>query len=613
MAKHYYIGLNLGAGLVYTELFPSNDPEATQRKTVGTQIWREEVDEIKLAKTNNVVVYDVLHANFVDKTKFDDEVEIEIYEGTKATGVLYWKGLFSISDTKDDFEYTALKLNPLRINDDYRTILEKSDIQFELDVATTILDDERIGYSEPLGLDVVWQNGTIGTAFDTLVAASGVISTASAGAGPGYEAYVPISTGLTLDDIVVIDVSTFNSNTTPTFDIMYGAGNSMTDEGPKPIATGLLGYTISTGQGLPRVWFQAPPGDTTDVNFSLRVVHTDNDKQDAGALLMTFLEEFITSLSYMRLTGYTGNVLSTFLDNDALPTGAPSSISTFIGANANGNYVTETTDNEMNNTILGLLNEWFDLAEPPSFKLSLNEIMKQLKECLQIDWFIDADGKFRVEHEKYFVKQVDDSTPIVLDAQDEVDAQEMVYNKTGIASVEQFSWAQAANQDFIGRDIVYNNFETTNQSVEHAVNYITTDITYVIENIDDASSNGLALYNCGILTGITGDDMYEIQITTGALTSAAISNAAFSWANLHEKYWRWSRMSENATINSVATAMNSSIRFLEQADVRFYHATAIDPYTMITAELTGGAPIEISRSLETDFVSVILGFDPYKL
>jgi len=59
--------------------------------------------------------------------------------------------------------------------------------------------------------------------------------------------------------------------------------------------------------------------------------------------------------------------------------------------------------------------------------------------------------------------------------------------------------------------------------------------------------------------------------------------------------------------------MNSSIRFLEQADVRFYHATAIDPYTMITAELTGGAPIEISRSLETDFVSLIIGFDPYKL
>jgi len=608
MAKHYYISFN---GVDFSEIFPSNDPEATKRKMVGTQVWREEVDELRLPKTTNSAVYDTLHSYFIDKTKFDTEIEVEIYTGLKATGTLYWKGLFSISDTKDNFQNTVVVLNPFRINDDYRTILEKADIQFELDVATTILDTLRIGYSEPLGLDTVWQNGTIGTAFTTFSAAAGFISTASAGAGAGYEAYVPISSALVIDDIVVIDVSTFNSNTTPTFNIMYGSGNSMTDEGAKQIATGLMGFTISTGQALPRVWLQANAGDTTNVNFTLRKI--SNEQTDAGALLMTFIETYITSLSYMRLTGYTGNVVSTFFDNDALPTGAPSSISTFIGANSNGNYVTETTDNELNSTVIGLLNEWFDLAEPPSFKLSFNEIMNQLREMFQVYWFIDADGKFRIEHEKYFVKQVDDSTPIVLDTQDEVDARELVYNKTGIASVEQFSWSQAANQDFIGRDIIYNNFETTNNSVEHSANHITTDIKYVLDNIDDASNSGLALYNCGVLTGITGADLYEILTATGALSSAAVQNAAFSWANLHENYWRWSRMSENATINSVATSMESSIRFLEQANVRFFHATAIDPYTMITATLTGGAPIAITRSLETDFNTIIIGYDPYKL
>jgi len=608
MAKHYYISFN---SVDFTEIFPSNEPESVKRKIDGTQVWREEVEELKLLKTNNATVYDTLHSYFIDKTKFDNQVEIEIYSGTRSAGVLYWKGLFSISDTKDNFEYTSVTLNPLRINDDYRTIIEKADIQYELDVATTILDDHRIGYSVPLGIDTVWQNGTIGTAFTTFSAVAGSIATAAAGAGAGYEAYVPISTGLTNNDVVVIDVSSFTSNTNPTFDIMYGAGNSMTDEGPKEIGVGLLAFTMSSSQALPRVWLQSNAGDTTGVNFTLRRVAVE--AQDAGTLLMEFLDDFISNSSFMSLAAYSGNVVSTFFNNDALPTGAPSTISTFITANANGNYVTETTTNELNDTIIGLLNEWFSLDAPPSFKLSFNDIMEQLREVFQVYWFIDADGKFRIEHEKYFVKQVDDSTAITIVAQDEVDAREFVYNKKGVYSIEQFSWSQAANQDFIGRDIIYNNFETTIRSIEHSANYITTDIDYVVNNLTEASNNGLALYNCAILTGITGDDMYEIQLDTGALSSSLISNGAFSWANLHEKYWSWSRMSENATINSVATTLQSSIRFLEQANVRFYYSTAIDPYTKIETTLTGGAPIEIRRSLDTDYVDIIVSYNPYKL
>ena len=66
-------------------------------------------------------------------------------------------------------------------------------------------------------------------------------------------------------------------------------------------------------------------------------------------------------------------------------------------------------------------------------------------------------------------------------------------------------------------------------------------------------------------------------------------------------------------MNSVATTFLSSVRFLEQGNIRFFYSTAIDPFTMITTTLTGGAPMEIRRSLETDFVELQIGFDPYRL
>ena len=608
MAKHYYISFN---STDFFEIFPSNEPEATKRQIEGTRVWREEVDELRLPKTTNSAVYTTLHSYFIDKTKFDDEVEIEIYSGIRATGTLYWQGLFSISDTKDDFEKTVAILNPLRINDNYRTILEKAEVQYELDVSTTILDNLRIGYSDVLSIGTTWVNGSIGTAFSTFTALGGVITQASAGAGAGYEAFLPVSETLAINDIVVIDVSAFTSNTSPTFEIMNGSGTLMTDEGAKAIATGLMGFTISGGSAGPRIWLQANAGDSS-CTFSTRVIRTANDQLSAGELLMTFIENLIDSAGYMGIGAYTGNVVSTFFNNDALPTGAPSSISTIMAAEAAGNYVTETATNELNNTVIGLLNEWFNISAT-SFKLSFNDIMGQLREVFQVYWFIDADSKFRLEHERYFVAQVADSTPIVLAAQDEVDSREMSYNKSRIASTETFSWAQSANSDFAGKNIIYNNFETTDNSIEHSANYITTDIKYILDNIADASNNGLALYNCGVLTGITGVDAYEILIATGTLSSALISNAAFSWANLHSKYWSWSRMAEDATVNAGAVTMDSAIRFLEQANVRFFYATAIDPFTLITATLTGGAPIEIRRSLETDFVELILGFDPYKL
>ena len=614
MAKHYYISFD---SVAYPEIFPVNNPLATISQLEGTRVWRKSVDELKLTQTANSSVYTTLHSYFIDKTKFDNEIEVEIYEGPRATGVLYWQGLFSISDTADNFEYDTAKLNPIRINDEYRTIIEKADIQYEISSISTILRTKRVGYSEPVSLAGAWTNPGVGysTAYATFNASGGTILTATTGGIDIFGATKGIAP-VDNNDILILDVKSFSigAGAVPTFDFQAGAGNaSMTDEGPKGIAVGLHAFTAASTQASPRIAVIATAVTNAAMVFEARKIETANDNTAAGELLMTFVENFLDSATQMFLTAYSGNVVSTFINNDALPTGAPSSITSIMTGTPTGNYVTGTTGNELNNSIIGLLIEWFSVTDRPSYKLSFNEIMGQLRDMLQVYWFIDADSKFRVEHERYFVAQVADSTPIVLTVPSEVDAREMKYNKARIGSTEQFTWAQAANTDFKGNDIIYNNFETTNNAVEYSLNQVTTDIQYVIDNIADASNAGLGMYQTNLLTGITGADIYEINILTGALSGTAFSNAAFSWANLHGNYWSWSRMAEDATRNGTAVTMDSNIRFLEQAGVDFYYLTAIDPFTLITATLTGGAPIEIKRRLETDFVELILGFDPYKL
>jgi len=596
-------------------------PIATLSQWSGTRVWREEVEKLKLVRSNNETVYDTLESYYTDKTKFDTEIEMEIYTGTRATGVLYWSGVFSISDSDIDQEFKVFEIKP-RVNDDYYEISNQYDVQYELDIARSILQDNRIGYSVATALSSSWTNGGdpggitgegSATGFATLIAVGGSIATAIAQQTLFSEA-THILTTIGTGDIVVLEVTAKGEAIDFQFDIIDSAVNSITTEGRRTIAApGLLAWTSTERDVNPSILMISDPGTTEDMEFNMRIIDVVDDHDNTSQLLMDFLEDFITDALFMNLTGYAGEVVSTFILNDALPTGAPSSISTFMGSNPNGNYVDETSTNKLNTTTIGLLRYWFTDSVAKSYKLSFKEVTDFLRDILQLYWFIDDDGKFRFEHEKYFIALVDDSTPITVPAIAEIDKRQLKYEKSGIASVEQFSWPQAANTDFIGNDIVYNDFSTTVVSKALSISQVTTDIKYVMDNLDEASDSGLGLYHCNLLTGIDGNDIYEIVISTGALSASAFSNAVFSWANLHQDYWTYSRMSEDATMNGTAVTMDSAVRFLQQGGVRWYYATAIDPYTAITTTLTGGAPIEIKRDLETDYIEMIIGYDPYKL
>ena len=613
MSYTFHISLN---GSDYVQVYPKEGIQATKEGVTGCIFHREKISEVSLLEANNETIYASLESYYIDDTKFNDQLEFEVYDGVRA-GTAYFYGIFSISDCKQDHEKKIITFLP-RVNDDYRILLEKADIDYDLVIDTNITQTLRLGYSEVLALGTTWTNGNYGHPYETLTATGGTITVATHAGAQECEAYINITTALSADDIVIIDVTAFTTTaSTFTFDIITSAGVSVTSEGAKTAAVGLLAFTISADTANPEVAFVSNPDDgTTAATFTVRKIDELNDHVLAGANLMTFVEDFIDNTETMALTDYTGAVKSTFFNNDALPSDAPSTIDTWITAHSAGNYVTEVeASNELNNVVIGMLYRWFT-DTGPSWKLSFNNIMAILRDMFQAYWYIDADGDFRIEHVKYFEKMVDDSTAITMASliayTPEADHLVTTFRKESIVSREQFEFAQALNEDFIGDDIIYDNFETSNNHGKYNVTNVTTDIKYVIDNISDASNSGFGIYHCQVLTNTDGADIYEIVISTGTLSSALISNAAMSWANLHAKYWTWKRMSENATVNGGAATLDSAIRFLEHEDLRFFYTTAIEWYNKITTSLGTGEIISAVRDFDTDYVELKIGYNPYE-
>ena len=614
MSYTYHISLN---GSDYVQVYPKEGIQATKEVVTGCIFHREVISEVVLTEASNSVIYASLDSYYTDDTKFNDQLEFEIYSGARA-GTAYFYGLFSISDCKRDDERKVISFEP-RVNDSYTDILDKADIDYEVVLDTNIIRTYRMGYSVALALGTSWTNdGSSGHAYETFTATGGTITAAQHATAQVCSAIINITTGVAAGDIVIIDVTAFSSNAdTYVFDIVDSLGATLTSESAKTGAEGLLAFTITGTEANPYVAFISDPdGGTTTATFTVRKIADANDHLITGSLITALVEEFLDSSSFMDLS-YTGAVKSTFFDNDALPSDAPSTIDTWITAHSAGNYVTEVEgSNELNTVLIGSLARWFPITTLTSNKMSFNDIMNMLRDVFQAYWYVDADGVFRIEHIKYFEKMVDDSTAITMASliayTPEADHLVTTYRKEQIVSREQFEWAQSYNPDFVGWDIIYDIFETSINIKKYSVNNVTTDMKYVMDNLDSASSNGLGIYHCQLIENIDGVDLYEIVISTGEYSSGAISNAAMSWANLHANYWTWKRMSENATVNGGAATLDSAIRFLEHEGLRFFYSSAIAWYNKVTTSLGTGEIISAVRDFDTNFVTLKLGYNPYE-
>lgn len=187
----------------------------------------------------------------------------------------------------------------------------------------------------------------------------------------------------------------------------------------------------------------------------------------------------------------------------------------------------------------------------------------QLFLAMQCFYFIDRDGYLRVEHWTYFVLQdgfnLTDFTRV---------NEPLMYShlSEAVPQVERLTAMEALSRDFVGKDIIYSGPCVGSEgdgTKEYVLGKITTDITFVLSDPDEISSEGFV-----VLASAYDGSEYNVIISPGAITGNYVSNAPMSTANIMRDYWTWNRFLPSANMNGVDVDFDDIRPNVEQQSVR---------------------------------------------
>jgi hypothetical protein len=328
----------------------------------------------------------------------------------------------------------------------------------------------------------------------------------------------------------------------------------------------------------------------------------------SGDLLVDVIQAAI--VTKMGLASYLNNIKSTYLWNDALPTDTPPNIDTYITANPTNDYVVEGT--AIWNDLWLARADGFTTETEELLELSLKDLMDALKTQLRAWWYIDTDGKFRIEHEKYFrdyTAQADLTSVTYAPDKPEVDARVYTYEKTGLFSQINYSEQNQNNPDWISFPTEFTPKQTSKEIKDVSLSSFSSDIQYITDNPSDASSSGWVFLRMEPM-----DTNYIIAIDESALTAGDYYlNTKLGWAFLQENYYGYFAEAADGTVNEAAFTFDHVREFLKQDNIRFRMTSDFDwkkPFTL----LEGTGWVEACEyDVESGMYKINVGLNPYSI
>lgn len=598
MRDRYYISFN--AGVAYTEFFPTNTPKIQYRKQSGEIFKRPFVDKFKIGRLKNATVFDIIAADFYDKTKFTTEYWYKI----EVLGVDKFYFIGPVTDGKLEDEMDVYEVTP-EPRDTYRDILQQYDKKWQDRTENNIFGlNSKIKY--PILITTNFANVNFST-FSNVAHLVTWTNTAFAVKQRATHVHTIVSQ---IGDIYILQILNYVvvGNDVKT-QLVNAAGTSLSNE--ETITSDGFYYLTQTVNDA-SVFLEISEvnilPDSDPASGSFDYVLWEHDHVQSGNTIENILNAVINDASYMNL-GLTIN--STYLWNDILPTGHAvdtPNISTYITANPTNDYIIEGSANW--NYLWLARNDDFTTAKEDITELSLKNIMDFLKIKLRAWWFIDPDGHFRIEHEYYFRDfsvQANLTSATYAGDKPEVDARLYSYKKGDIFSQINYKELNQSHEDWIPYPIEYSMTLTSNKSKDISLAYFGSDLECLIDSPDDASSSGWILLRC-----FYNGTNYFVNIDASTLTPANYyANARLGWAYLFANYWDYFAEAEDVTFNGGAHTFTHVKEFLKQDNVRFHMTSDLDwkkPFTL----LNGTGWIEEAEYIpETGVYNINFGFNPY--
>lgn len=581
MAYTYHISFD---NAIWDEFYPMSNNKITMTQDSGEIFMRPKIDEIKIDERRNSAIYTTLETNFYETAEFGKEVFFKIKRGT--TDVFYF--LCSINDAKIDDQNNIFYVTP-RPNDSYEKVLKYYDRKFTWEGFSTITAPFLNGNNFIPEVDLSWA-GAVGTA-------SWLNNTADP-----KKAWAAVSTDADSDSWIVIIINNLSTTgedfylsiTNSDGSVVYAAAQEITANGKydfdctNPALNDMyvqFSHTPLVGGEL----------GTFDYKIYYPVLYA----------VANSLKSRISTLfgaTYMN-TGLTSK--STILWNDALPTVKPPNIDAYIAnpLTAGNDYVIEGPE-IWNDLVIGRTAGL--IPEIDVITVSFKDVMDILKTKLRMFWYIDSDGFFRIEHEKFFADftaQIDLTSSAYDAYRPEVDRRVYNYEKSNIYSQITYLESNEVTAEWLDKVTNFDIIKTTPNTIDITPPHLSTDVASIIGNTD-AVGSGLFLAHCLPDVNSPFIDFAESQLTADLY----IMNGNLSWAWLRNNYYGYFAEADK---DEDTFAYDGVKRFKKQVGVKFYYngdITWLRPVTL----LGGTGWIEkMELDLASGWYTIDVGFDPY--
>lgn len=571
----------------WLEFWPSNTPVIKLVKETNEIFKRWTIDKFRIARSKNATIYDTIAGMFFDKTYFGTDIKYKI----KDLGTDKFYFICPVTSGNLDSQNSVYEVNP-DPDDLYRPILQQYEKKWSNKTANTLFSNYATIYYPYLNTSVF-----VNVDFTTFTDTAHSVSWSNTSGSNQYARNL-LDVVTNDDDIITVIISSF---TGLDFDLQ------LVDESFNPISVPVIinangKYEIQQTSAAVLVYLEMYSSSSSGT-FDYKIYYPLS--KSSGGLIHDVIDDIINNAFFMNLSY---SIVSTILWNDALGSDPPTTIDTYITANPTKDYVIEDDANW--NYLWLARTDSFTTDKEDNIEMSLKDLMDILKLKMRLWWFIDEDGYFRIEHERYFREYTPqaDLTSVTY-AGDKPEVDHKVYNYTLNESVFQITFSEnnKSNPDWIASDILFPVLNTSKDTRDINISSLTTDIEYVIDNPSDASSSGVMLLKCKLMGT---KHLVEIDQSTED-TANYFLNARLGWYYLHANYFDYFAEAESGTVNGGAFTFTHVKEFLKQNKVKFRIAAAMLWYKPFTLSKGTGWIEDAEYDPETGMYSVNFGFDPY--